>query len=76
MSTTILSFSAAARAELNARKGDWPAICRELDLSYWWVTKFAQGRIPEAGVTKVEKLHDYFAAHPRTEHPGQPSGAA
>ena len=70
MNASPLSYSGSARAELNARKGEWPTMCKELGLSYWWITKFAQGRIAEAGVSKIERLHAYFDAHPRV--PGQP----
>lgn len=52
------------REALHARRGDWPAICAETKLSYWWVTKFAQGRIGEPGLSKIERLQAYMAAHP------------
>lgn len=52
------------RASLQRRRGDWPALCKATGLSYWWVTKFAQGRIREPGLSKVEKLQGYIAAHP------------
>lgn len=51
--------------ELRARRGDWPALCRETGLSYWWLIKFGQGRINEPGILKVQRLSDYFAANPR-----------
>lgn len=52
------------RAELQSRRGDWPTMCAALDLSYWWLTKFAQGRIREPGLSKIERLQKYFDAHP------------
>ena len=61
ISNTIQS----ARIELTARKGEWPTICRATGLTYWWVTKFAQGKIVEPGVTRIEKLLTYFSDHPR-----------
>lgn len=58
---------ALAKHELDLRRGDWPAICEGADLSYWWLTKFAQGRIQEPGLRKIERLQKYFREHPRAE---------
>lgn len=55
------------RAQLRQHRGDWPAMCRATGLSYWWLTKFAQGRIAEPGLSKIEKLQVYFANHPLAE---------
>ena len=55
------------RTDLHARKGDWPAICLATGLSYWWLIKFAQGRIREPGLTKVERLQNYLAANDPAE---------
>lgn len=49
--------------ELNACRGEWPRLCRELGLSYWWITKLAQGHIHDPGVRKIQRLHDYFVAN-------------
>ncbi len=57
------------RASLQSRKGDWPAICTATGLSYWWLTKFAQGRIREPGLSKIERLQGYISAHPLDEQP-------
>lgn len=64
-----MSLVTTVRTELVARKGDWPAICRQTGLSYWWVTKFAQGRIDNPGVLKLERLTDHFESHPREAEP-------
>lgn len=61
------------RTSLQARKGDWPAICSHTGLSYWWLTKFAQGRIREPGLSKIERLQAYIDAHP-AEGEGEPRG--
>lgn len=53
------------RASLQSRRGDWPALCRATGLSYWWLTKFAQGRIREPGLSKIERLQRYIADNPR-----------
>lgn len=50
--------------ELQARKGAWPAVARETDLDYSWLTKLAQGRIPDPSVNKIQRLADYFREHP------------
>lgn len=44
------------RERLNARKGDWPAICEATGLKYDWMTKFAQGRISMPGFGAISKL--------------------
>lgn len=72
-----MSLVMTVRTELLARKGDWPEMCRQTGISYWWLTKFAQGRIDNPGVVKLERLVEHFAAHPlpaadahpRTESP-------
>ncbi|PVX77194.1 hypothetical protein [Paraburkholderia unamae] len=62
-----MSLVLSVRAELNARKGEWPAICKRTGLSYWWLIKYAQGRIDNPGVLKLEKLMEHFESNPR-EH--------
>lgn len=52
------------RESLQSRRGDWPLICSTTGLSYWWLTKFAQGRIREPGLSKIERLQAYIAKHP------------
>lgn len=52
----------SVRARLAAQKGDWPQICREAQLTYWWLTKFAQGRIAEPGHAKIERLTQWLDA--------------
>lgn len=41
---------------LQARTGEWPSIAKAAGLSYWWVMKIGQGKIPEPGITKVTRL--------------------
>lgn len=59
------------RSDLQSRKGDWPAICARTGLSYWWLTKFAQGRIREPGLSKIERLQAYIAEHPQDTQPAR-----
>lgn len=48
------------RERLNARKGDWPAICEATGLKYDWMTKFAQGRIAMPGFGSISKLKQHL----------------
>jgi transcriptional regulator with XRE-family HTH domain len=52
-------------AELAARRGYWPDICRATGLDYNWITKLAQGRISDPGVRKIQRLATHFATHAR-----------
>jgi hypothetical protein len=70
-----MSLITTIRSELVARKGEWPTVCRQTNLSYWWVTKFAQGRIENPGVRKLETLQAHFDAHPRGQVHGSESGS-
>lgn len=36
-------------------------IARDNDLSVDWISRFKRGVIPEPGIGKVQKLHDYLA---------------
>lgn len=63
--TTLLEY---VLAELDARKGTWPAICKSVRPQAWesyysWMTKLAQGRIPDPGVNGIQELADYFRGH-------------
>lgn len=69
-----MTFADTIREELQARKGDWPKICSETGISYWWLTKFAQGRIDNPGVKHLESLRTYFSEAPRLEL-ATPAGA-
>lgn len=42
--------------DLQRRKGDWPAIAEKADVSYSWLTKFAQGKINNPGIRTVDRL--------------------
>jgi hypothetical protein len=68
-----MSLITSTRSELMARKGDWPEICQLTGLSYWWLIKFAQGRIEEPGVSKLEKLMEHFEANPRASKKTEPA---
>lgn len=44
------------RNELRSRKGDWGVIASEAGVSYSWLTKFANNKIPNPGVITIERL--------------------
>lgn len=48
------------RENLNSFRGAWPTVCSETGLDYSWLTKFAQGKIPNPGFIKIQALNDYF----------------
>lgn len=69
MEEPILQF---VLAELGARKGSWRDIARALEPQdtesyYSWLTKVAQGRIPDPSVNKIQRLADYFRGINRPE---------
>lgn len=45
-----------AITELQLRKGDWVLIANQANVSYSWITKFANNKIPNAGVITVERI--------------------
>jgi len=52
------------RAQLCARRGQWPVICRDTGLNYHWITKFAQGKIEDPSATKISRLSTHLATLP------------
>ena len=64
-----MTYAETIRDELLKRRGDWPAICAKTALSYWWVTKFAQGRIGNPGVRNLDTLRQHFDAPPAPAEP-------
>ena len=44
-------------AGLAARKGDWQAVATAADVSYSWLSKFANGHIPNPGYATLLRLH-------------------
>lgn len=49
------------QAALQARRGTWAQVCEDTGLNYWWLMKFAQGRISNPGYDKVQRLQAYLA---------------
>lgn len=72
--TPILEF---VLAELVVRKGSWPTIAKAMAPDAWqsyysWMTKLAQGKIPDPGVNKIQELADYLRG---VERPKQEAAA-
>ena len=68
-----MSLLQNTREELNARRGDWPAVAEATGLSYSWVCKFARGRYRNPGIAHVQALADHFAANPRPQSKRAPA---
>ena len=74
MEEPLLEF---VRRELNARKarrGYFKQLAVEMEPETWeryhsWVTKVADGRIPDPGVSRVEELARYLRANPGEQVP-------
>jgi len=48
------------RLQLINNRGNWPTICRATGIPYSWLTKFAQGKIKNPGIKRIESLDSYF----------------
>lgn len=46
------------------RRGDWAEIAAGSGVSYSWLSKFANGHIPNPGFATLCKLHDYLKQRP------------
>ena len=42
--------------DLQTRRGDWPEIAKQAQVSYSWLTKLAQGRIPDPSIRRVFRV--------------------
>lgn len=47
-------------SELDAAKGRWPEISAETGVPYQTMTKIAQRRIRNPGISHIQNLADYF----------------
>lgn len=50
------TFKQKAIDYLESRRGEWPLIAQETGIDYQWLSKFAQGKFNDPGVSRVEKL--------------------
>jgi transcriptional regulator with XRE-family HTH domain len=49
------------QAELRNRRGDWRTIAARSGISYSWLSKFANGRIPNPGYASLLSLQEGLA---------------
>ncbi len=49
-------LDAALRERLENRRGDWPEIAVSAGISHSWLSKFANGHIPNPGLRTLERL--------------------
>lgn len=63
------------RAELEQRRGEWPAIARRCEVSYSWVSKFVRGQIPNPGYATLKRLHSELKAGGTDGAPDVPATA-
>lgn len=54
-------FDSQVKALLERRRGDWTEIAAGSGVSYSWLSKFANGHIPNPGFATLCKLHNYLA---------------
>lgn len=47
-------------AELEAAKGTWPEVSRDTGISLRTIQKISSGEIVDPGITKMERLANYF----------------
>jgi transcriptional regulator with XRE-family HTH domain len=52
------------RELMNARKREWESIAEKAGVSYSWVSKFMNNRIPNPGNTTLKKLRTWLEANP------------
>lgn len=51
-------------SELPKRRGKFEEIAKAVDVSYSWISKLANNRIPNPGVVTIDKLADYLKNQP------------
>ena len=51
------NFDQIVAKGLDARRGSWRDIAKQSGVSYSWLSKFANGRIPNPGYATLCKLH-------------------
>jgi transcriptional regulator with XRE-family HTH domain len=50
------SLDTKIRTALESKRGDWQTIASESGVSYSWLSKFANGHIPNPGYETLKKL--------------------
>lgn len=54
----MANFDQIVLEGLEARRGEWQDIAKESGVSYSWLSKFANGHIPNPGYATLCKLHE------------------
>jgi hypothetical protein len=54
---------------LTARKGEWEYIAVQSGVSYSWISKFMNSKIPNPGSQTLKKLRTWLEANPPTSRP-------
>jgi len=54
------SLDSKVRDLLLARKGDWQTVAKGANISYSWLSKFANNHIPNPGYVTLTKLLAYL----------------
>lgn len=62
MQTNLLERRDDLIAQLRRRQGEWPDIAKAAGLSYSWLCKFAQNKIPNPGIESLAQLDKALAA--------------
>lgn len=48
------------RAQLLERRGEWPNIAKQADVSHSWISKFVNKRIPNPGYATLARLSEFM----------------
>jgi len=48
------------RAQLLERRGEWPNIAEQADVSHSWISKFVNKRIPNPGYATLARLNEFM----------------
>ncbi|WP_156374694.1 helix-turn-helix transcriptional regulator [Pseudorhodoferax sp. Leaf274] len=54
-------LDAAVREQLEAQKGSWQAIADDAGVSYSWISKFVNNRIPNPGFKTLTQLQAHLS---------------
>ncbi len=55
------------RAQLLERRGEWPNIAKQADVSHSWISKFVNKRIPNPGYATLARLNEFMSSEQK--HP-------
>ena len=62
------------RAQLLERRGEWPNIAKQADVSHSWISKFVNKRIPNPGYATLARLSEFMNSEEK--HPPAPTQQA